>query len=79
MRLSSNDYEDDFETDDSGIEDVVVEAAPLVKNVEKNKKGQDKNGKGRYLGKLALELLQALLSAPGKDGKPQRLKVLEKL
>ena len=47
MKLSSNDYEDDFETDDSGIEDVVIEAAPLVTNVEKNKEGEAKNSKGR--------------------------------
>ena len=78
MRLSSNDYEDDFETDDSGIEDVVVEAAPLVTKVEKKQRVQDKNGKGRLPTKAALELLQALLLVPGKDGKPQRLKVLEK-
>ena len=47
VKLSSNDYEDDFETDDSGIEDVVIEAAPLVTNVEKNKRGQAKSSKGR--------------------------------
>ena len=39
IKMSSNDYEDDFETDDSGIEEVILEAAPLmVNNNNKSKK-----------------------------------------
>ena len=37
-------------SDDSGIEEVVIEAAPLVTNVEKNKRGQAKNSKWRMSG-----------------------------
>ena len=55
----------------------MIEAAPLVTNVEKNKRDRLRIAKVGYLGKLALELLRALLSVPGKDGKSQHLKVLE--